>query len=291
MELVVQKELLKVYLESLTPKKKEEKLHNLILSLESPNNKMKISDTYLDILESYFSNECNTLKDFFRQFITALSDENRIITFKTKIESNIEEELLIEMMGFEHKDFTFLLTKNIRIEQFKSHQTNFDSIAKPNLDWFILSLSSNSVVQLDYSDFKNTAELEQIFLTCSNFPQKGKELHIIDSYFNLNGNSQLKSFKSCGHKIKCYTSSFNKSDVEKTFIRQSIKSYFGNKTAIRFSNDKSLIHERKILTENLIIDSTHDFSELTLKNKNWTVYFLICDIRKEKVIEKLTKYN
>lgn len=291
MELVIDKKLLKVYFDSLTPNKKEEFIHHLILSVESPKNKMKISSKYLDILESYFSNECITQKDFFQKFITSLSDEGRIIGFKSNLDSDEEEDLLEEMMIHEYKDFTFLLTKELEIEKFKTNQSIISRVNKPNLDWLILALSSCSVIQLDYSDFNKSSNLEDIFMFCSNFPLRGKVLHIIDSYFNLNGSSQLKAFKHKGHKIKCYTSSFLKVDSDKSILRNSIKSYFGNKTSVLFSSDKSILHERKLLLEDLVIDSTHDFSEINLRNKNWTLYFIICETKKANIIEKLSKYN
>lgn len=291
MNIVVDKELLGIYFDSLAPKKKDEKIHSLMLAIESPKNKLKISSSYLEILETYFSEKSSAHKNFFQTFVTTLNDEGRLISFTTKINSNSEMDHLSEMMEFEYQDFTFLLSKQQQLPNLQTHQSIFDHVTKPNKDWFILSLSSCSVVQLDYSDFSTTIGLEDIFRTCSKLSASGKELHIIDSYFNLNGNSQLKYFKASGHKIKCYSSSFNKSENEKSILRNSIKTYFGKKTSVRFSSDKSILHERKIMIENLILDSTHDFSEITLKNNNWTLYFIICDDRKKNVMEKLKKYN
>jgi hypothetical protein len=101
----------------------------------------------------------------------------------------------------------------------------------------------------------------------------------------------LKCAKGNGFKVKCFTSSFKKAEEEKTADRSRIKMYFGRKASVKFSNDKSLIHERKILLNNLLVDSTHDFSELTLKNNNWSVYFIICNDKKRTTLEKLERYN
>jgi hypothetical protein len=291
MDIVVDKELLGIYFDSLAPKKKDEKIHSLMLAIETPKNKLKISSHYLEVLEAYFSEKSSAHKSFFQTFVTTLNDEGRLITFTTTIDSDSEIEHLEEIIQYGYQDFTFFLSKQQQLPNLHNHQCVFDQIAKPNKDWFILSLSSCAVVQLDYSDFNTTMSLEDIFKICSKLPTRGKELHIIDSYFNLNGNSQLKYFKANGHKIKCYSSSFKKTENDKSILRNSIKSYFGKKTSVRFSSDKTIIHERKIMIENLILDSTHDFSEITLKNNNWTLYFIICDDRMKKVIEKLKKYN
>lgn len=165
----------------------------------------------------------------------------------------------------------------------------YNNIKKPNKDWLILELCSYRTATLTYNDFSSTVELNNIFDFCRNL-KRTNEVHIIDSYFNLRSFSNLSHFKGIGKNLFCYTSSCNLSNANINLKRNDIKKYFGKNTKVRFSSDKSIIHERKIYIDLLCLESTHDFEEITLRNKNWTIYVRFC-ISYDYKTEKLSKYN
>ncbi len=297
MELVIDKELLGVYFKSFTPTQKCEKLQKLQLAIESEKNNIKISSEYLAILEDYFKSQSTNELNLFKTFLTSLSDNNRLISIKSKQKIRSEAEELEAIHNHDLNDYTFTLIKRNQpcLTSNSSIVNNigvYESASKPNKDWFILSLISCFEFSISNSDFSSQIELDNIFQFCSKFPSKEKDIHIVDSYFNLVRNSQLLKFKGNGFKFKCYTSSFNKKQAEITNDRNSIKQFLGrNNTSVRFSKNKRIIHPRKIMIGNLVLDATHDFAEILLRNSNWRVYFIICNEKKSEFMTNISHYN
>ncbi len=276
MELVIEKEIFKEYLDLLSPKSKDEKALDLIVAIESQENRIKISSEYIEIIEDYIRHNKPEYIDYFQKFITSLNDSSRIISFKSSKETTNELVLLEDIFEYQNKDYTFILAKrNMNVKNNQYINCVYDNVNKPNKDWFLLSMFTTRLVSVSSPDFNNPSELTTIFEVCRNIPRENKDLHIIDSYFSLHTTSIQKLFKGNGFKFKCYTTSFLKKEPEKSIIRNNIKQEFGRRTQVKFSSDKRILHERKIINGLLVIDLTHDFSEITLPNNNWTAYFSI----------------
>lgn len=296
MELVLDKEMWGEFINCYYPKPKTEKQQKLQFAIENENNKIKLSSNYNQIIEQYFKDLSSYDLSTYQSFMICLSDNDRLSTFISK-EKKEEDEELKEIYNYELNDYTFVLKKNkttlLKSEpSIKNNISIFDNIKKPNIDWLILSVATCNVISLTYSDFKNQSELNDLIKLCSKLSKQEKNIYIIDSYFNLNQSSLLNNFIGCGLKYKCYTSSINKKESEKRATRSSIKSYFGKRqTSVLFSKNKAILHDRQIMVGSFIIESTHDFSEILIKNNNWHLYFKICDIEKSNIKNKLTMYN
>lgn len=295
MELIITKELLHEYFQLLTPRVKNSSEKLLQASIEDSGNKIKISSLFLEKLEDYFKGKGTQYLNFFQAFLTDAVNRNRIISFN--IENDIEKEeheILFDCYNYENKDYSFILTKNANLSlknKLPFNISTYENIEKPNLDWLILTLASRTLVDVDHSYFQNRLSLETFITSLSRMSKNINKIEIIDSYFNTGEHniiySQLKSTKP---QIKCYTRLIG--DEDDVIKRRYIKEYFGkSKTSVCFSKNKKITHERKIGIGNLIMEFTHDFSEIIPQNKNWSIYLAICNKKLSLFQSNISQYN
>ena len=294
MEIVASKNILLKYFELLVPKQKTEIEKSLQATIENDNNKIKLSSDYLEILESFFLKKGDYYLDLFQTFVANCFAENRIVSFMPIETGNNENDIIINCFEHDFKDYSFYISNKVDQEIENSLNSNIcvlENIQKPNQHWLILNILSGYVIDLDYSNFSNQKVLSDFISLIPRLSKKTEQIEIMDSYFNLGSHNLVyENLKSSKSKIKCFTRILN--DEKKTLKRQLIKDYFGKgKTSVSFSKDTKITHERKIRIGNLIIEFTHDFSEIKPQNRNWCIYLKICDLKTKLFEEKTSKYN
>ena len=294
MEIVICKNILLDYFRMLVPKEKNEKEKSLQTSLESNNNKIKISSEYLTILEDFFKSKGTHYFDFFQTFITNIVAGNRDISFDLGTTSTKEDEILLDCFNYNLNDYSFIISKYHNPYLLQKESNNvcvFENIDKINKDWLIINILTGYTVDIDYSNFQTQNSISDFVRSLPLFSKNIDKIEIVDSYFNVGSHNLIyNNLKASKSKVVCYSRILNGED--KKIKRSAIKNFFGkSKTSVLFSSDLKVTHERKISIGNLIIEFTHDPDEIKPQNKNWTIYLKICENRARLFQENVEKYN
>lgn len=293
MNLVVTKDSFLKYFDLLTPRHKNEKERLLQSTIERQENKLKISSEFLELLEEYFESKGPTYIQFFQTFITNANSENRLITFKNTT-SEDEGEIITTCFDYNYEDYSFIISyePNEYLENnHENHTSIIDKISKPNKHWVIANLAKGDTLDIDHTHFSNAASIRSFVELLPKLSKNVKKIEFIDSYFNTGDNNLIySSLKASKAKVKCYTRL--QKEENRDFKRGRIKDYFGsNKTSVFFTRNTTLTHQRKISIGNLVVELTHDFTEINPKNKNWGFYLKICSNKKKTFDENIMSYN
>jgi len=293
MNLVVTKDSFLKYFDLLTHRNKNDKERLLQSTIERHENRLKISSEFLELLEEYFESKGPTYIQFFQTFIMNANSENRLITFNNNTSEN-ENEIISSCFNYSYEDYSFIISyeANEYLETNHKNQTTIiDKISKPNKHWVIANLANGDTLDIDHSHFSNAASIRNFVELLPKLSKKVKKIEFIDSYFNTGDNNIIySSLKTSKSKVKCYTRL--QGNENKEFKRSRIKDYFGtNKTSVFFTRDTTLTHQRKISLGNLVIELTHDFTEINPRNQNWGFYLKICSNKKRVFDENIISYN
>lgn len=291
--LVITKDSFLKYFDLLIPRQKNEKEKLLQSTIERQENKLKISSEFLELLEEYFTSKGPSYIQFFQGFIMNANSENRLITFKNSNSVN-ENEILSSCFNHNYEDYSFFISydDNQYLEDnHTNHTAIIDKVLKPNRHWVIANLAAGNTLDVDYTHFPNQNSIVNFITLLPKLSKNLKNIEFIDSYFNTGSNNLIYSaLKTSKSKVKCYTRLQNNDDSN--FIRKRIKDYFGmNKTAVFFTRNTTLTHQRKISLGNLVIELTHDFTEVHPRNKNWGFYLKICQDKRKAFEENIISYN
>lgn len=271
MNLLVDKDMFVMYLTNCLSRTKNKTISNLIQVFENEDNIFLLSELMIERIEHELSGVPSLLYEF-QSFIQSLSDDKRYLT--QNVNEKIESEEIVKI--FENNlqnDYMFVFVKQEK-DNYKSicNQCCFwVNINKPNKDWAILSFASNRQINVRYSDFASDRQIKQFFADFFKFNYKSKNVTMLDSYCHLHRHDLFDSIRNNGHIISVFTSSFNRKIFEVNALRKSIKEYFSRTTTVKFSSDKTLLHERTIMIDDFVLEANHDFAEIIRRNRNWKI--------------------
>ena len=293
MELVVTKDSLSKYFDLLTPRHKSEKEKLLQSTIERQENRLKISSEFLNVLEEYFEAKGPNYLQFFQTFITNANSENRLITFKNSSSQN-ENEIISTCFNHNYEDYSFIISfeENDYLENNHSNNTSIISnVDKPNKHWVIANLAAGNTLDIDHNHFPDDNSIYNFVALLPKMSKKVKKIEFIDSYFNTgNNNLVYTTLKISKSKVKCYTRLQNNEDID--FKRRRIKDFFGpRKTSVFFTRDITLSHPRKISIGDLVVELTHDFTQIQPRNNNWGFYLKICHDKRRDFENMIINYN
>lgn len=255
-------------------------------------NSLEYNEFIKSSISNYFSNNATEeydYEDVINQIILSLNDNDRIV-LSTTVDlgtdlrsffnsSSISNLLLIESEQDDNIDGII----------------NYSKLDKFTFSWLfanLLSQPERNGMTLNFNDFKDNNQLKSVIGYIYKVKRnKDKVVHIQNSYKNLKGILEL--FKS--QKIIYYSSTYiglsRKSPNDINIEKQELKTFFGKNCTVKYSSDKSLIHPRLILFNEISIKFDHDFNEINLGNKNWNMTISTCPHRKEEVYNILKMYN
>lgn len=293
MDLVLTKDSLSKYFDLLTPTHKSEREKLLQSTIERQENKLKISSEFLIVLEQYFEAKGPNYIQFFQTFITNANSENRLITFKNSKSQN-ENEVISTCFNHNYEDYSFIISyeENAYLENNHAANTSIiNKIDKPNTHWIIANLAAGNTLDIDHSHFPDENSIKTFVALLPKLSKKVRKVEFIDSYFNTGNNNLIYStLKSSKSKVKCYTRLQNNED--KDFKRRRIKDFFGQrKTSVFFTRNTTLSHPRKISLGDLVIELTHDFTQVHPRNNNWGFYLKICEDKRRDFENNILSYN
>lgn len=271
MNLLVDKDMFVMYLTNCLVRTKNKTTSNLIQVFENEDNIFLLSELMIERIENELSGKPSLLYEF-QGFIQSLGDDKRYLP--QNVNEKIESEEIIKIFeNNSHNDYMFVFIKQEK-NDYKSISNQccfWGSINKPNKDWLILSFASNRQINVRYSDFVNDRQIKQFFIDYFRFNYKSKNVTMLDSYCHLHRHDLFDSIRNNGHIISVFTSSFNKKPFEVIALRKSIKGHFSKTTTVKFSSDKTLIHERTIMIDDFVLEVNHDFAEIMRRNRNWKI--------------------
>jgi hypothetical protein len=295
MNLIIDKNIFLKYLSNLGPKTKSQNISWLIKIFEDTDNKILLSKNIVDRMEIEINSDTQLLY-FFQSFIKDIYDSGRYESINTSSVEEKEEilEIFDSYTGTDCQfgligEFDHIYAKNLI---FISRSCFFNTINRPNKCWLIFNLLANRTVSVRYNDFRSNREIERYFFTFFNLPSFRVDINIIDSYCNISNHSLFVPLSKKGYTVNIYTSAANKSQFEKDLLKKELKEYFGKKnTHVKFSTDKSLVHERTISIGEFILESNHDFAEVKTGNQNWKIDISIDRNFQSEIFSKCQSYN
>ncbi len=274
---------------------------------------------HIDIIAQYFKNKLSVdifneelilIKNFFEK-----TDDNFKIILTQNIIQNVKKSLknnplllevfqltlsrLIDERG--NNSYFNLETEKDKIFKELSEQNTSDCLfkiskkdidvsdtiilekrSKPNIHWWKSELVSNGKFTLRYHDFNDNNEIrtffKEIFSSC-----KYTDFHIFDRYKNVNKHTHFLSVKKKENiKIKYYT--FNK-DLKKVF------NYFRHNIEIYITEDKNLLHERKVIFQHFFLEADEDFGNIRKNRTTWKIDLSYSKKLCEKQMEKINEFK
>jgi hypothetical protein len=257
------------------------------------SNRVVLSRKLIELLEISI-NKHPHIENFAKPFLAHLIN-NQSTSVAPSAEAKTEKEILTTMFA----NYNILPAKARRdiMLSISSLSTNsigkrnsvvIEEIVKPNFHWIWFKLASHSpnAISLRYFDFSNNQQIEEAFDQVLKIPHAPTCVDIYDRQANLTHNY----FNSLKHIfINYYTSVKDRNGIAKV---RDIKNYF-RRVNIYDSSSKN-IHERRIVCNNLIIESDEDFPNLTFDRPTWKIDFTYSpdtssEISKKKQLFKLKK--
>jgi hypothetical protein len=236
------------------------------------------------------------LDDVFSNFLLELQAVDRLVSEDNTTAIDCDDDLLDSFI--KSIKTNFLLVKKeeaVKKNPSKKGVAIFDNINKPNRHWIyysVLACNGRSTATVMFSDFNKDDEISEFIenLLIMKNPLSRKP-HIQTDYMNF-GNI-FKNLRG-KHIIYC-TSKYNghtlKSAATLTNDKDRVKAYFGTNSSFKVSQDKSILHPRTIIYNNMVITLNHDFDQIKVENKNWNITITCCKDTYGKLVQITGQYH
>lgn len=291
MDVLVSPQIFLLYFKNkLKPEKNEiDKIIEFII--DNPLNKIVISKRLVDFIDSCFEDGQN-IKEYTRNYLTYLIDR-RSINPKSS-ESIVKDEQIFNSLFLGYQFMSFNLKRDFlfsfRLKDELSDNINdcvLEEYKKPNCHWLGLNIAAfcPRATTLRYFDFNSDSEIVELirfFIARCN----GKPIiEIFDR--NVNLEHELFAPFSQTFKVHYYTSRGNSlANSEKLKeLRREIKNL------LMFVADKSVIHERRIIIGNLIIEFDDDFWDISIDKNTWKIDMTYCSETTNKIKQKINSFQ
>lgn len=208
--------------------------------------------------------------EFFQAFVKELYDSDRIIIENSNAKLSINEQFTDIAIN---SKISFLIP--ICLEKVDDYLEKIENIVvlkeskKINRYWIALELLTNSFCNVSFDDFASDDEINLFFNSLFKIPKFIKEIKIFnrDQHYNY-----LQNIK--GKNIDFYTkmSSARIHFSYRNEIKKEMKNALGSKLNLHYTNNSRIIHERKIIFDNLIITVDNSFENITINEPTWEIY-------------------
>ncbi len=170
---------------------------------------------------------------------------------------------------------------------------NTANFQKPNKHWQRISLAANNTFTVRYLDFQNQTEINQFFTEIFKLPRAINEVKIIDRYMqNVTEHNNFDELKNRNIPIHYYTlnipAKLSGGRNPLPNLLTDIQDIFNPSTVSFFHTfNKDLIHERKVLFENFILETDEDFPRIKNSIKTWKIDITYNPSLTESILAKL----
>lgn len=225
--------------------------------------KISFSKTYIDLLDS---NEDNG--EFFKGLIQELYDTDRIIIEKCHLKPKPKEEF--ELLASSCIDSFFIpiiVNEDPVLKNIKSLLV-LNGLKKHEKGWIVKELLSKSIYNVCYQDFLTDKEIEKFFSNLFCICNFLKEVVVFDREVN---SSLLSTIKGMNVKYYTYSKRGRQYDIDRQTAKNDLKRELGGKLKLFYTNDLRILHERKIIIENLIITIDNSRSNISINEPTWEI--------------------
>ncbi|TGL23142.1 hypothetical protein EHQ46_05755 [Leptospira yanagawae] len=254
-------------------------------------NNFLITRRYLEILKEKISTDIS--HDAFQQIITFMidrkNDTSKDLNESDKIEDVISEFKRLRNL-FEKEEPILFVFYHIENPEEKLVNLPYINILDKSSNFhanLLFELAENGVFKINYFHANNDQDIEFIFTSALSLFKKISKLTIYERDCDFHNNPILANLLKIKNK-EIYTRAWDRSGSYSDLITEikCIQSKFGGSIITYLTKDRSSIHERRLLLRNIVIDSDHNLSSITARNKSWTLTVYI-----EQEIEKYTDKN
>jgi hypothetical protein len=208
--------------------------------------------------------------EYFQGFIKELYDNDRIVIEKSNPSLSIKEQFKDIALN---SKISFLIPICLnRVEEYIQEIENIVVIAeseKINKNWIAIELLTNSLCNVSYNDFKDDYEIKLFFDNLFKVPKFIKQIKIFNRDQQIN---YLDSIK--GHDIEFYTKmNGNRMNLHfRNETKREMQKVLGRKLKLLFTSNSRIIHERKIIFDNLIVTLDNALENITVEEPTWEIY-------------------
>jgi len=224
--------------------------------------KQLVSKKYVELLENRILD-----KNQFQALITELFDQNRIVSIPPNNGSSLEDEYIhLSTTPLTNQPLTLSITlqeDNI-LEQKVANIFVLSKAKKPNIHWVIKELASKSSCTVNHFDFKTDSEIKFFIDSVIAIPKYIRQAQVFDREVSPKYKDKLKGFH-----IDYYTLGKGMPIIDLLDKKKEIRRALGGRLKLWYTKKTSIIHERKILFENIIITSDNSFNNIAISDPTW----------------------
>jgi hypothetical protein len=284
MDLLLHKDLILSFFKNLNKIDMDENDYLVERIMKNVNNNILLSRNILNYLKEIIT-EDDPIRDYFEQYILKIISERRVNYPPPSDSYNYEEEFI-----YLYKKYIGNFVVAISLFDYKYLAAELPNIAsfvlinKPNTHWIITNLAANNPLPITvrYYDFNSDHEIEVFLKNIFHLPRNIKEISIFDRNCNLNHNL-FSVLIGKGILINYYTAKKQNLDTER--CKQEIRRKFISNYCM-YTTYRDKIHERRIVFENIIIDTDEDFWNLEVSRPTWKIDISYCELTAKELLKK-----
>lgn len=206
----------------------------------------------------------------FQAYVKELFDTDRIVIEKSNPNLSIKEQFKDIAIN---STISFLIPICLEsVEEFIAEIENIIVLKeskKINKNWIAIELLTNSLCNVSFADFKKDDDIKLFFNSLFELPKFIKHIKIFnrDQQYNY-----LENIK--GQNIEYYTK-MRAGNMDLHFrneTKKEMQKALGNKLKLLYTNNPRVIHERKIIIDNLIITLDNALENITVEELTWEIY-------------------
>lgn len=259
-------------------KTNEEKIINLIF--ENNNNKFLLNKKLLEFYESEFIPDSYEYIKF--------QDEMVNLLYTRGINKGANEEDLVNLLEKTEKKYinekscqeVYLnlseCAENSLNNDFSAILTNYSNSKTKDYTFYYLAAYNPISLTKRHYDFSDEKEIKS-FLDSIFKLRTSNELLIFDKNINLS-HPYYNILKNKSLRINYYTLKHRNFDiVERKNQYHTLKSFFNNCSMFVFRAPNRIIHERRLIFNNIIIEFDNDPANLLINEPNWKIDIFVCN--------------
>lgn len=208
--------------------------------------------------------------EYFQAYVKELYDTDRLVIEKSNPNLSLKEQFKDIAIN---SNISFLIPICLEsVEEFINEIENIVILKeskKINKNWIAIELLTNSLCNVSFADFKKDEDIKLFFKSLFELPKFIKEIKIFnrDQQYNY-----LENIK--GQNIEYYTKmrAGNMDLHYRNETKREMQKALGNKLKLLYTNNPRVIHERKIIFDNLIITLDNALENITVEEPTWEIY-------------------
>lgn len=200
----------------------------------------------------------------------------------------------------------FLLSKNEKIESAVNEVAIISKAIKPDQNWFKTQLAANGTFSLRYWDFTTNPQISAFFYDLFSL-HKHNEIILIGRYAeNLNQHHIFHFFENIRPlDFRYYTLNAPEKIAEGKLPPEQKKGkpeingkwwndlclIFGPNMKLFSTSDRNLIHERKIIIGNFVIELDDDIENIKIERQTWKIDITFSPKLVQNIQQKLSQFT